>query len=254
MEIFFRLGKASIGIPATNLSSSAGGFDATSNVLAGKQFGIPVQGTHAHSYVSGFSAHHQFEASTLAHASTGQPLDLWQKAQEHLGTVKELLGANQPHEGELKAFVAYALSFPSGLMALIDTYDVLRSGLINFCAVALALYECGYAPVGVRIDSGDLAYLSRKVREAFVKISKSSGISSFAELSIIASNDLNEETIYSLNEQGHEINKFGIGTHLVTCQRQPALGCVFKLVELNGKPTVKLSEDVAKVGLNLTSS
>ncbi|TRY71800.1 hypothetical protein TCAL_10136 [Tigriopus californicus] len=104
-----------------------------------------------------------------------------------------------------------------------------------------------YAYIGIRIDSGDLAYLSRVAREAFHKVSKEFDVPWFASLTVVASNDINEDTILSLNEQGHSIDCFGIGTHLVTCQRQPALGCVYKLVEINEKPKIKLSQDVEKV-------
>ena len=111
----------------------------------------------------------------------------------------------------------------------------------------MALHDLGYRAIGVRIDSGDLAYLSNVARETFQNIAKNFDVPWFSDLTIVASNDINEDTILSLNDQGHSIDCFGIGTHLVTCQRQPALGCVYKLVEINGKPKIKLSQDVEKV-------
>jgi nicotinate phosphoribosyltransferase len=113
----------------------------------------------------------------------------------------------------------------------------------------MALYDSGYMPKGIRIDSGDLAYLSTLARSTFEKVATKYDLPWFRALKIVASNDINEETIWSLNEQGHQIDCFGIGTHLVTCQRQPALGCVYKLVEINSSPKIKLSEDVEKVTL-----
>ena len=85
---------------------------------------------------------------------------------------------------------------------------------MNFAAVAMALKDLGYRALGVRIDSGDLAYLSIVAREAFESISKQFNVEWFASLIIVASNDINEDTILSLNDQGHSIDAFGIGTHL----------------------------------------
>merc|ERR1719419_1016409 len=111
----------------------------------------------------------------------------------------------------------------------------------------MALHDLGYKAVGIRIDSGDLAYLSHVAREAFRKVASRFDVSWFTDLTIVASNDINEETILSLNEQGNSITSYGIGTHLVTCQRQPALGCVYKLVDINNIPKIKLSQDVEKI-------
>lgn len=226
-----------------------GGFDGTSNVLAGKLFNIPVKGTHAHAYITSFTGTQELKTRVLAHKETGDKRDLLELAIEHRVQLSKLLdiSTEESSEGELAAMVSFAIAFPDGFMALVDTYDVKRSGLLNFCAVALALNDQGYRAVGIRIDSGDLAYLSCLARETFERISEQFKLPWFSKLTIVASNDINEETILSLNEQGHKIDCFGIGTHLVTCQRQPALGCVYKMVEINAQPRIKLSQDVVKV-------
>jgi nicotinate phosphoribosyltransferase len=226
-----------------------GGFDGTSNVLAGKLFNIPVKGTHAHAYITSFNGFTDLRNKILEPKTGGEPRDLLELAlswRTKLIPIFKVM-ASEASDGELAALISFAIAFPDGFMALVDTYDVKRSGLLNFCSVALALNDLGYRAVGIRLDSGDLAYLSNVARQFFSEISQQFNIPWFVELMIMASNDINEETILSLNEQGHKINCFGIGTHLVTCQRQPALGCVYKLVELNEQPRIKLSQDVAKV-------
>ncbi|KAL9922900.1 nicotinate phosphoribosyltransferase isoform 5-T8 [Glossina fuscipes fuscipes] len=236
------------GLSASKYSYT-GGFDGTSNVLAGKLFNIPVKGTHAHAYITSFSGIEELKARLLKHKLTGVTGDLLELAIKYRQKLSTVLNVSmeESSEGELAAMVSYAIAFPDGFMALVDTYDVKRSGLLNFCAVALALNDLGYQAVGIRIDSGDLAYLSCLARETFERVAERFKVQWFNKLTIVASNDINEETILSLNEQGHKIDCFGIGTHLVTCQRQPALGCVYKLVEINGQPRIKLSQDVEKV-------
>lgn len=152
-------------------------------------------------------------------------------------------------DGELAAYISYAVAFPNSFVALVDTYDMRKSGLINFCSVALSLHELGYQAIGIRIDSGDLAYLSRFAAEHFTKISEEFKIPEFRNLAIMVSNDINEETIASLRVQGQDITGYGIGTHLVTCQKQPALGCVYKMVEINGHARIKISQDLEKMTL-----
>ncbi|XP_018571301.1 nicotinate phosphoribosyltransferase isoform X2 [Anoplophora glabripennis] len=231
--------------------SYIGGFDGTSNVLAGKLFNIPVKGTHAHAYITSFNGFSELRNIFLEPKCGGKPRDLLELAltwRTNLLPIFKLFSV-EASEGELAALISFAIAFPEGFMALVDTYEVQRSGLLNFCAVALSLNDLGYRAVGIRLDSGDLAYLSNIARHFFTEIAVKYNLPWFENLMIMASNDINEETILSLNEQGHKINCFGIGTHLVTCQRQPALGCVYKMVELNGYPRIKLSQDVGKVNM-----
>jgi len=222
-----------------------GGCDGTSNVLAGALFDIKCSGTMAHSFVTSFGRDHQPSAELTVRDSSGQVRDFVRDCFE----MRQRLGVTSAHDGELHAFVAYASAYPSGFLALVDTYDTLASGVRNFVAVAATLHQYGYRAQGVRLDSGDLAYLSTETRALFRQYSAQLDIPYLAELTIVASNDINEETLLSLAQQGHEIDVFGIGTNLITCQSQPALGAVFKLVQINDKARIKLSEDISKVTL-----
>ncbi len=178
-----------------------GGIRSTSNVWAGKDLGIPVKGTHAHSWVMSFP-------------------------------------------DELTAFRAYARYFPKNCILLIDTYDTLESGLPNALIVAREMRERGEALAGVRLDSGDLAYLSKEVRKAFDE-------AGFPHVRITASSDLDEYVIDSVNREGGRIDIWGVGTRLATCSGEGggALGGVYKLVRCNGVPKLKTTNDPKKLTL-----
>lgn len=179
-----------------------GGCDSTSNVLAGEMFGIPVSGTHAHSWVMNF-------------------------------------------KDEYTAFKAYADVYPENALLLVDTYDTLKQGIPNAIKVFDELRAAGYKPKGIRLDSGDLAYLSKKAREMLDN-------AGYPDTVICASGDLDEYSISSLKNQGATINSWGVGTRLITSADMPALGGVYKLsaiVEKDGEivPKIKLSENTEKI-------
>ncbi|KAJ8389026.1 hypothetical protein AAFF_G00124230 [Aldrovandia affinis] len=229
-----------------------GGFDLTSNVLAGYLFGIPVAGTMAHSYVTSFCSLEEVWPQSLAPANgdcdSADPVDLVSLSRGWLGRVCELLGVEPSgiREGELAAFLSYAIAYPRNFLPVIDSYSVGSSGLVNFCAVALSLCELQYKPLGVRLDSGDLCRQSVEVRRAFRACSDHFSIPAFQSLVIVGTNNISEHSIQELNEKENEIDVVGVGTHLVTCTRQPSLGCVYKLVEVRGSPRMKVSEDPEK--------
>jgi len=176
-----------------------GGFDATSNVAAGRDFNIPVSGTMAHSYIESF-------------------------------------------DSELAAFDHFAEVHPHDCVLLVDTYDTLNSGLPNAMKTARKMEEKGHRLRGIRLDSGDLAYLSKKSREMLDK-------AGFDYVRIAVSNQLDEYIIQSLIAQEAPIDIFGVGTSLVTGYPDAALDGVFKLAYSGGKPRIKLSENVTKVTL-----
>lgn len=241
VEFGLRRAQGPDGAMSASRYAYLGGIDGTSNLAAGRLFGIDVSGTQAHSYISSFVSLDDLATTTLRDPGGNE--------RDFVGPVLEIrkhLGFDRTNDSELAAFIAYARAFPDGFLALVDTYDTLHSGIPNFLVVALALLQFGYQPVGIRLDSGDLSHLSIAARRMFDDIAAQEKVD-LKRLVIVASNEINEATLNSLQQQGNEIDIFGVGTHLVTCQKEPSLGCVYKLVEINGSPRIKISQDVEKV-------
>lgn len=181
------------------------GCVATSNVLAGQMFEVPVRGTHAHSWIMSFP-------------------------------------------DELTAFRTYAKLYPTACTLLVDTYDTLKSGVPNAIKVFTEMREAGVklTSYGIRLDSGDLAYLSKKARKMLDE-------AGFPDAIITASNDLDENLITSLKIQGAAITSWGVGTNLITSKDCPSFGGVYKLAAIKDKetgefiPKIKLSENAEKI-------
>ena len=181
-----------------------GGCIGTSNVLCGQLFGVPVKGTHAHSWIMSFP-------------------------------------------DEYTAFKTYADMYPDACILLVDTYDTLKSGVPNAIRVFTEMREAGVPLTfyGIRLDSGDLAYLSKQAR----KMLDAAG---FPDAVISASNDLDEHLIDSLKVQGAAITSWGVGTNLITSKDNPSFGGVYKLAAIRDEkgdfiPKIKLSENSEKV-------
>ncbi len=148
----------------------------------------------------------------------------------------------QSFENEYTAFEKFAETAPGKIILLVDTYDTLRSGVPNVIKLARKLKKEGKKIDGIRLDSGDLYYYSKESRKMLDE-------AGFNEIKIIASNQLDEYVIKSLEDQGAPIDGFGIGTRLVTGNESPALDGIYKLSVINGKPTLKISENIEKVSL-----
>ena len=148
----------------------------------------------------------------------------------------------QSFEDEITAFRTYSEYYPESANLLVDTYDTLGSGVPNAIIVAKELREKGYELKGIRLDSGDLAYFSKKAR----KMLDDHG---FPDVKIAASNQLDERVIASLRSQDAPIDIFGVGTRLVTGDNSPALDGVYKLSSIGNEPTLKVSENIEKITL-----
>ncbi len=148
----------------------------------------------------------------------------------------------QSFPNELSAFRAFAEIYPDQCVLLVDTYNTLKSGVPNAVIVAKELEQKGRRLAGIRLDSGDLAYLSKRARTLLDE-------AGLHYVKIVASNQLDENLIKSLLDQGAPINAFGVGTNLVTGQDSPALDGVYKLCQLEGQPRLKITENLGKTSL-----
>jgi nicotinate phosphoribosyltransferase len=201
IEFGLRRAQGPDGGLAASRAAHVGGCAATSNVLAGRRFGIPLRGTHAHSWVMAWGS-------------------------------------------DAEAFTSYVEALPNNTVLLVDTYDTL-AGVRAAIAVGQALHARGRRLAGIRLDSGDLAWLSIEARRMLDE-------AGLADAIIVASSDLDEHIIASLKHQGARIDAWGVGTRLVTGHDQPALGGVYKLAATRPSPAepwqyrVKVSEQPAK--------
>jgi len=148
----------------------------------------------------------------------------------------------QSFTDELTAFRIFAEKFPDSCILLVDTYDTIKSGVPNAITVGLEMQKQGKKLLGIRLDSGDLAYLSKRSRQMLDR-------AGLEDVQIVASNQLDEYVIKSLMEQGAPIDAFGVGTALVTGKGEGALDGVYKLSMINGKPSLKISENITKTTL-----
>jgi len=201
LEFGLRRAQGIDGALTASRAAYIGGCTATSNVLAGKMFGIPVKGTHAHSWIMSFDT-------------------------------------------EMESFRAYAAAMPNNTVFLVDSYNTLE-GVKKAITVGHELRKEGYEMAGIRLDSGDLAYLSIEARKLL-------DAANFTKAVIVASNDLDEKIISRLKKEGATIGVWGVGTNLITAKDQPALGGVYKLSAIReaGKEwqyRMKFSDDVLKI-------
>ncbi|MBQ3106668.1 MAG: nicotinate phosphoribosyltransferase [Eggerthellaceae bacterium] len=200
-EFGLRRAQGAAGGVWASRAAVVGGCSSTSNVLAGQLFGLPVSGTHAHSWVMSY-------------------------------------------DSELEAFRAYAQAMPRNCVLLVDTYDV-EQGIRNAITVGLEMRERGERLNGIRIDSGDLAWLAKMARRMLDE-------AGLTDCGIVLSNDLDEYTIQSIRDEGAQVMSWGVGTKLATAYDQPTLGGVYKLSAVQDESgswvdKLKISESAAKL-------
>lgn len=241
-EFGLRRAQGPNGAMSASRFACLGGFDGTSNIVAASRYGLPLVGSMGHAFITQFMHRQHINGGLLDRAVV-----------HHIRTqVCDFLNA-QPAPFELEAFCVFAETFSKKFIALIDTVNVLESGLVNFVIVAIAMHRLNYlstgATIGVRIDSGDLSTLATRCRECLCLCAHKFDVPVLGQAGILVSNDLSLANVEVLCKNP-AITGFGIGTRLVTCDQKPALGLVYKLVANSQGPCFKLNSDcVAKRGI-----
>ena len=168
VEFGLRRSQGPNGALTASKYSFMGGFSATSNVYAGYLYGIPLSGTCAHSFIMSFETEDDIKNSRrLAPKDGGEEVDLLEACLRY----RDELGWTGTVLKELYAFISFACAYPNQFASLVDSYNTMESGVKNCALVSLVLIDLGYKPIGIRLDSGDLASLSQQAKALFAEVS-----------------------------------------------------------------------------------
>lgn len=185
VEFGLRRAQGPNGAMIASKYSYIGGFEGTSNVYGGFLHGLPVSGTQAHSFIMSFE-----KEEDCQHSRKLGDCDLLEAAMKY----RTELGWTDTNMGELYAFVSFAYAYPNAFSSLIDSYSTMNSGIKNYLLLALVLKDLGYDAMGVRLDSGDLAALSKGCKSLMKETGEKYG-HDFTNMHVVASNDINEKTL-----------------------------------------------------------
>jgi len=185
IEFGLRRAQGPNGAMTASKYSFLGGFDGSSNVYNGFLTGTPVAGTCAHSFIMSYEKEEDIQHSRMLGET-----DLFAESMKY----REKLDWTNTNLGELYAFVAFAQSYPGSFSSLVDSYSTLDSGVKNFVIVSLVLKDLGYDAKGIRLDSGDLAHLSRECKKTIRETVAQFG-HDFSHITVVASNDINEKSL-----------------------------------------------------------
>lgn len=231
-EFGLRRAQGPLAALISSKNSYISSFDGVSNVLCGKLYDVPLKGTCAHSFIMSYQGYNCLESKINNEKYDTFAVELFQRA---LNIRKEM--NIQTNLSELVAFSVFASNYKESSIFLVDTYNVYESGIPNSIIIALAINQMNRKVAGIRLDSGDLVSQASFAKRKFKEAAKEYNVDWLSNLKVGASNDINENSLKEYNSKNHEIDLFGIGTNLVTCQLQPFM------IVLSGYKKYDLTEE-----------